>query len=144
MQVVNHIHQLFLAFYLWTSASPSLILVITSSTGSTTPGFTSRLAWSFSLAPILPALLELFFNLLSQKDALINSNWGIILLFIIRIAFVFVSRVISILILASFKYFSEMICEEVGHRFVLFTPSFIITIAEDLGWARLPHKVEEA
>ena len=52
-------------------------------------------------------------------------------------------RGVSLLLLACLKDFSELICEEVGHRFVLSPSPLFITIATMFGWARLSHQIEE-
>ena len=52
-------------------------------------------------------------------------------------------RGVSLLLLACLENFSELVCEEVGHRFVLSASPLFITIATMLGWTRLSHQIEE-
>ena len=142
-QVVNHVHQVLLIFGLWTSASPCLLPALCASSSTSGPSWTAgRLARNFALA-ITFALLELLFDLLSQEDALVDSDWAIIFLLLIRIGVILASPSISLLLLARFEYITKLICEEVGHSFVLLASSIIATIAAELGRTRLSDQVKE-
>ena len=134
---------MFLIFGLGSCSSPSLLPAIAcSATAGTTSGTTGRLARNFALA-ITFTLLELFFDLLAQEDALVYTNWAIFFLFLTRIGVKLAGLCVSLLLLAGFEYFFELICEEVRHGFVLSASPFLITIATMLGRAGLPHQVKE-